>query len=77
VSVANRRFREGDVFIDYDFEEVMFRYDFASERIFRKFYGKPHETEISHDNGLFNDAIRFGDEIDAESYRLGKPRQSQ
>jgi hypothetical protein len=65
VSVADERFQQGDVFIDYDFEEVMFRYDFVSARIFRKFYGKSHETEVQHDNRLFNDPIMSGDEIDA------------
>ena len=32
MSVANERFRQGDVFIDYDFEDVLFRYDAGSRR---------------------------------------------
>lgn len=37
MSVANERFRQGDVFIDYAFEDVMFRYDASSRRFFRRF----------------------------------------
>ncbi|MEW6674321.1 MAG: hypothetical protein AB1427_21715 [Thermodesulfobacteriota bacterium] len=62
-----------DVFIDYDFEDVMFRWDHVNRRIYRKFYGKAEDPElISHDNELFNKALRFGDEITFEQYRKGK-----
>ena len=74
MSVANERFRRSDVFIDYDFEDVMFRYEFGARRCFRKFYGDSHESEVPHDNRLLNDAIRFGIETEAASYQLGKPR---
>jgi hypothetical protein len=72
VSVANERFRQGDVFIVYDFEDVMFRYDAGSRRFFRKFYGESQESEVPHDNRLLNDAIRFGVETEAASYHSGK-----
>ena len=74
MSVANERFRQGDVFIDYDFEDVLFRYDAGSRRFFRKFYGESKESEVPHDNRLLNDAIRFGNETEAMSYHSGKPR---
>ena len=74
MSVANEKFQQGDVFIDYDFEDVMFRYDFGSRRFFRRFYGDSHESEVPHDNRLLNDAIRFGNETEAVAYRSGKPR---
>ena len=72
MGVYNERFRQGDVFIDYDFEEVMFRYDFGTKRFFAKLYGKLQEAEVPHDNRLLNEAIRFGDETDAKTYQTGK-----
>ena len=65
-----------DIFIDYDLEEVMFRWDHVKKRIYRKFYGKAEDPEsIPHDNGLFNRALRFGDEITSERYANGKQRR--
>lgn len=62
-----------DIFIDYDFEEVMFRWDHANKRIYRKFYGRAEDPEsIPHDNGLFNRALRFGEEITSDQYTNGK-----
>ena len=74
MGVPNERFRQGDVFIDYDFEEVMFRYDHRTQRFFRRFYGESKEDEVPHDNRLLNDAMQFGDETDANTYQAGKPR---
>ena len=74
MGISNERFRQGDVFIDHDFEEVMFRYKFSTRRFFRRFYGESKEGEIPHDNRLLNDAIRFGDETDETSYRKGKAK---
>jgi hypothetical protein len=50
MSVSSERFRRVDMFVDYDFEDVMFRYDAESRRFFRKFYGESHESEVPHDN---------------------------
>lgn len=62
-----------DVYIDYPFEEVMFRRMKKDGAIYRKFYGEEESTElISHDNKLFNDAILSGDEITKEYYEAGK-----
>lgn len=63
------RFNERDIFIDYSFEEVMFRWDYLRRQIFRKFYGEPEGSEpVPHDNRLFNDALLYGDEIPRAKY---------
>lgn len=72
MGVLNRRFREGDVFIDYDFEEVMFRYEYATSRFYRKFYGEQSEAEVGNTNRLLNDAIQFGEEISMDGYHQDK-----
>ena len=62
-----------DVYVDYPFEEVMFRRMKKDGVIYRKFYGEEESTELlSHDNRLFNDAILSGDEITKECYEAGK-----
>jgi hypothetical protein len=63
-----------DVFVDYDYEEMLVRYDHAARRFFCKMYGKAQEVEVPHDNKLLNDALRFGEETDAQTYQAGKPR---
>lgn len=63
------QFNERDIYVDYSFEEVMFRWDRLQGKIFRKSYGKPEESEpVSHDNRLFNDALLYGDEIPRTKY---------
>jgi|APFre7841882630_1041343.scaffolds.fasta_scaffold45993_1 hypothetical protein len=65
-----------DVFVDYSFEEVMFRWDHANKLIYRKFYGSPEGAEsVPYDNRLFNDALLYGEEITRDQYVLGKGRQ--
>jgi len=73
MGVANGRFREGDVFIEFDIEDVLFRYEHGTRRFFCKFYGKAKEVEVPHDDRLLNDGIRFGSEIDEYTYRAGRP----
>ena len=74
MGISKGQFRDRDIFIDYDFEDVMFRFEHGTRRFFRKFYGKPEEDEVPHDNRLLNDAMLFGDETDATTYQTGKPR---
>ena len=74
MGIPKEQFRDRDVFIDYDFEDVMFRFEHTTRRFFRKFHGESKEAEVPHDNRLLNDAIVGGDEIDAQTYRAGKPR---
>jgi hypothetical protein len=69
------QFRDRDVYLDYDFEEVMFRFEHITRRFFRKFYGESNEKEVLYDNRLLNDAILGGTEIDAKTYHEGKPGQ--
>ena len=56
------------VFIDYDFEEVMFRWDIVNRKVYRKFYNETDESEVSEDNKLFCEAFRFGKEILTDEY---------
>ncbi len=61
-----------DIYIDYPFEEVMFRRKKDGTK-YKKFYGEtesPHP--VPHDNRLFNDALLYGNEITEEEYKLGK-----
>lgn len=67
------RFNEKDIYVDYSFEDVMFRWDHREKKIYRKFYGESESTEpVPSDSKLFNDALRFGDEISREEYDQGK-----
>ncbi|HAH32143.1 MAG TPA: hypothetical protein DCL44_07510 [Elusimicrobia bacterium] len=72
MGISKDQFRDRDIYLDYDFEDVMFRYEFTTRRFFRKFYGKSEEDEVRYDNRLLNDAMRFGDETDAKTYQTGK-----
>lgn len=62
-----------DIFIDYPYEEVMFRRMHQDGLIYRKFYGDLETAEpIEHTNKLFNDALLLGEEITKEQYLAGK-----
>lgn len=64
---------EKDIYIDYLFEEVMFRRVKKDGSIYRKFYGEKENSEpINYDNKLYNDALLSGDEITKEQYLKGK-----
>jgi len=67
------KFAKQDVYVDYAFEDVMFRWDHKRSEIFVKFYGEPENKElVPHDNRLFNDALLYGEEITQEQYLKGK-----
>jgi hypothetical protein len=68
MGIAKSQLGDADRFVRYDQEDVMFRYDGATRKFFRKFDGDAEETEVPHDGKLLNDALRFGDEIDAATY---------
>lgn len=73
MAVRLESFREGrDVYIDYPFEDVMFRYVWRTGQVFRKFHGEP-EVEIDAASNLFHEAISAGREITAEQYERGWP----
>ncbi|ABD82120.1 hypothetical protein [Saccharophagus degradans] len=64
-----------DVYIDYPFEEVMFRRMKKNGAIYRKFYGEKESTEVIHyQNKLYNEALLSGDEITQEEYEIGEHR---
>jgi hypothetical protein len=60
-------FRAGDIYLEYPYEDVKFRWEHETERVYRRFYGK-REVEVPHDSNLFNEAIRFGEQITREEY---------
>jgi len=72
MGIPKEQFKDRDVFIDYDYEDVMFRYDYATRSFYRKFYGESEENEVLYDNGLLNDAMIGGEEIDITTYLNGK-----
>lgn len=64
-----------DIYIDYDFEEVTYRWDHQAKAVYLKFYGKPEKTDpVPQDNRLYVDALRFGREITKEEYERGFAR---
>lgn len=65
-----------EAFVEYDLEQVMFRWDGQTRQVYRKFYGEEeHPLPVDHSNKLLNDCLRFGDQIKAEDYHRGKPRE--
>jgi hypothetical protein len=66
-------FTAQNVYIDYDYENVMFRWDCIAKSVHRRFYGKAECGDaIPTNNKLFNDALRFGVQITKEEYEKGK-----
>jgi hypothetical protein len=62
-----------DVYVDYSYMRVMFRWDHVAQKIFVRFYGKVEAAvPVPHDNELFNEAILYGSEIPQEEYLRGK-----
>jgi len=62
-----------DVYIDYSYMKVMFRWDHTVEKIFVRPYGKDElSSPVPHDNKIFNDATLYGFEISQEEYLKGK-----
>lgn len=69
-------FEKDDVYIDHDFEEVMYRWDHIARECYVKFYGKEESKKlVPHDNRLYNDALLYGEQITKEEYEKGKSRQ--
>lgn len=74
MGIPNAAFRASDLYIEYVFEEVLFRYENESGRFFCKFYTDIKEHERNHDNRLLNDAILSGVLTTAERYLNGGGR---
>jgi hypothetical protein len=60
-------YREGDVYLDYPFEDVKFRWEKETSKVFRRFYGQA-EVEINWSSNLFRDAMSAGKRITREEY---------
>ena len=61
-----------DIYVDNDFEEVMFRWDHKLQKYFRKFYGADGEDTVPNGNSLRFASFSYGDEITREEYERGK-----
>lgn len=69
------RFASQDLYIDYPYEEVTYRWDHLKRLVFVRFYGKAESAEpVPQSNRLFNEALCAGDEITAQEYQQGRPR---
>ena len=53
-------FQTGDLFIEYAFEEVLFRYEKGSRKYFGKRYGHSDEHEVPHDFSFLGEARTSG-----------------
>ena len=71
MGIPNAAFRTGDLYIEYAFEDVLFRYEKESGRFFRKFYDSSREQEIPHDSKLLTEATCSGVLTTAERYTAG------
>lgn len=60
-------FIKGDVYIDYAFEQVKFRWDKKLEKVYCRRKGEPEE-ECDPTWSLYNDAIRTGKQITRNEY---------
>jgi hypothetical protein len=65
--VPMESFQQGDVYIDYSFEDAKFRYEHATSRVFCRFNSR-EEVAVGYTDGLFRDAMRSGTQIDREQY---------
>lgn len=66
-------FSKKDMYVDYAFEEVMYRWDHKTETVYVKFYGQEESLDaVDHGNRLFNDALLSGLEITRDEYFRGK-----
>lgn len=68
MGIPNKRLRRGDLYVDYDSEDVMFRWDSKLQKFYRKFAGESKESEVKYDNSLLTDALLNGDEISLGKY---------
>lgn len=61
-------FQAGDLYIEYGFEEVLYRYEKKTGRIFCKSYDASQENEVPHDSELLCEAKCSGILTTAERY---------
>ncbi|RUL65767.1 hypothetical protein EKH79_03385 [Dyella dinghuensis] len=66
-------FARRDIYIDYAYLRVMFRWDHVAGKIYVRHYGHVETaTPVPHDNGLFTEATLYGLEISQAEYLAGK-----
>jgi hypothetical protein len=76
MGIPAERFQRGtDIYFEYDFEDVMYRWEASTGRFCCRFTDgyDSDEEEVPRDQRLLNDALRFGDEITAEQYHRRIP----
>jgi len=66
-SLLSEAFSKGDVYLDYPYEDVMFRYEKKTGKVFSKFYNET-ESEIDPTSSLYLDAFCGGQLIDKDRY---------
>jgi hypothetical protein len=76
MAVDHAAFAVGDVYIDFPYEEVFFRFEKATGKVFRKFYGESGEIEIPRDNKLYSEGRIAGSQVSAICYANGRPRRA-
>ncbi len=60
-------YREGDVYLDYPFEDVKCCWEKETKKVFRRFYGQA-EKETRPTSNLYHDALSTGKLITREEY---------
>lgn len=60
-------FLKGDVYIDYPFEDVKYRYEKRTGKVYGRFYGNV-EHEVEPSSNLYHEAISTGSQITRDDY---------
>ncbi len=71
MGIPQAAFEAGDLYIEYGFEEMLFRYEKVTGRFFGKFYNAAQEHEVPQDNNLLCEARCSGVLTTAERYSAG------
>lgn len=71
--VTMQAFIDGDVYIDYPYERVKFRWEHATKTVYQWWYFEATETQIRHDAELYNEAHSGGFAITREEYYRDEP----
>jgi GNAT superfamily N-acetyltransferase len=65
--IPSDAFERGDVYIDYAFENALFRYENATGKVYRRFYNE-REDEVPPSSELYTQAIMSGRAITRDEY---------
>jgi hypothetical protein len=68
MAVPDELFTQGDVYIDYPQEDVMFHFQQGSGKVFRKFYWRPAEDEVPYSSSIFAESMTYGSVVSREDY---------